>query len=140
MGVFVNLTTNIEVTKAVPRIVKWRVTAAQDCEDVLPPHMLIRVQAYGAGTGETNPYGTPHTLVVRDDNALSTCLRVKVTPQNEHDQAEVHDKVIGGAPYTDLAALYAANVSAPQTNRKRLQALQAGLVAAGVLSAEFAGT
>jgi len=140
MGVFVNLTTNIEVVKAVPRIVKYRLTAAQDCDSELPPYLLMQVQAYGAGTGETNPYGSPHTLVVRDGQALSTCLRVKATPQNERDQIEVYDTIIGGTPYTTLAGIYAANVSAPQTNRKRLQALQAGLVAAGVLSAEFAGT
>lgn len=140
MGLFVNLTTNIEVTKSVPRIVKWRVTSVQDCEDALPPHMLVQVQAYGAGAGETNPYGMPHTLVVRDGQALSTCLRVKASPQNERDQLEVHDKVIGGTPYTDLSAAYAANVSAPATNRKRLQAVQSVLVASGALSAEFAGT
>ena len=140
MAKFVQLTANIEVTKAVPRIVKWRVTAAQDCEDALPPHMLIQVQAYGAGEDETNPYGERHTLCIRDGQALSACLRVKATPQNERDQIEICDKVIGGTPYTTLSALYAGNVSGTATNAKRLQALQAGLVEAGALSAEFAGT
>ena len=140
MAQFVALTANIEVANNVPRIVKWKVTGAQDHDNELPPYLIVQVQAYGAGAGETNPYSNVKTLCIRDGSALSTCLRVKPTPQAMDDQIEVIDKVIGGTPYTTLAELYAANVTGGGTNAKRLQALQAGLVAAGAVSAEFAGT
>ena len=140
MAAYVALATNIEVANNVPRIVKWKATGAQDHDDELPPYLIVKVQAFGAGAADSNPYGDVKTLCIRDGNALSTCLRVKPTPQRMDDQLEVIDKIIGGTPYTTLAALYAANVTGGGTNAKRLQALQAGMVAAGAVSAEFAGT
>jgi hypothetical protein len=140
MAQFVQLTANIEVANAVPRIVKWRATHAQDFDTELPPYLIVKIQTFGAGVGESNPYSDVKTLCIRDGNALSTCLRVKETPQRMDDQLEVFDQVIGGTPYTTLSALYAANVSGGGTNAKRLQALQGGMVAAGAVSVAFAGT
>lgn len=140
MGKYITLTTAIEVTNNVPRIVKFRVVGAQDFDEEQPPYMIVRVQAYGPGAGDANPYGDVKTLCIRDGSALSTALRVKSTPQKMDDQIEVVDKVIGGTPYTTLSAAYAANVTGAASNAKRLQALQAALVAAGAVSAEFAGT
>ena len=139
MGQFVALTTNIPVVNNVANIVKFKVTGAEDHEGEAPPYLIVKVQCYGAGAGTVNPYSNVKTLVVRDGTALSTCLRVKNAPQAMDDQIEVYDAVIGGTPYTTLSALYAANCTGTPSNLKRLQALQAGLVAAGVLSAAFAG-
>jgi hypothetical protein len=140
MGKYIQLTTPIGVANNVPRIVKFRVVGAQDFDEETPPYMIVKIQAYGPGAGDVNPYGDLKTLCVRDGSALSTVLRVKATPQKMDDQIEVFDSVIGGTPYTTLSAAYAANVSGVATNAKRLQALQAVLVSAGVVSAEFAGT
>lgn len=140
MGQYVALTANIEIANAVPRITKWRAIGAEDHDAESPPYLIVKVQAYGAGTADSNPYSTVKTLCIRDGSALSTCLRVKPTPQAMDDQIETVDKVIGGTPYTTLAALYAANVTGGGTNAKRLQVLQAGMVAAGAMSVEFAGT
>jgi len=140
MATNVNLTTNIPVVNNVANIVKWGAIYAEAHDSELPPYLNIKVQAYGSGAGSSNPYAGVNTLCIRDGSALSTCLRVKGTPQNMTDQLEVFDQVIGGTPYTTLSALYAANVTGGGTNAKRLQALQAGMVAAGAVSAAFAGT
>lgn len=140
MGKYVTLSTPIEVVNNVPRIVKLRAVGVTDFDEESPPYMIVKVQAYGPGAGDANPYGDVKTLCIRDGNALSTTLRVKATPQKMDDQIEVVDKVIGGTPYTTLSAAYAANVSGTATNAKRLQALQAALVPAGAVSVEFAGT
>ena len=139
MGKYIVLTNPIEITNNVPRVTKFRCVGAQDFDEEQPPYLIAKVQVYGPGAGDSNPYGPVHTLVVRDGNALSSVLRAKATPQRMDDQFEVVDAVLGGTPYTTLAALYAANVSGQASNAKRLQALQSGLVAAGVVPASFAG-
>ena len=140
MGKYIVLTNPIEITNNVQRAVKFRCVGAQDFDEEQPPYLIAKVQVYGPGAGDANPYGPVHTLCIRDGNALSSVLRAKATPQRMDDQFEVVDAVIGGTPYTTLAGLYAANVSGVASNAKRLQALQAGLVAAGTMPAEFAGT
>ena len=49
MAAYVALATNIEVANNVPRIVKWKAIYAEDHDTELPPYLIIKVQAYGAG-------------------------------------------------------------------------------------------
>ena len=135
----VNLTTNIPVVNAVSSIRKWAAIDVADHAEQTPPYLLIKIQAYGPGSGTSDPYSSDLTLAIYDSQPC-TCARVKAVPQSDSDQLEVYSVTLAGTPYTTLSALYQANTSGTGTKVKRLAALQAGLVAAGALSAEFAGT
>lgn len=151
MGKFIELAKRITGIDGTAEIVKWTVLSAEN--HVLKPstYLLVRVQMYSDGEGDANPYGSVRTLCIRDGNALSSCLRVNVDGPGHDQHLEIYDNVIGGTPYTDLLALFAEQsedvIGAdgkrerdPVVMSKRLQRLQGGLVAAGAMSADFAGT
>jgi hypothetical protein len=62
MGKYITLTAPVEVANNVPRIVKFRAVGATDYDEESPPYLIVKVQAYGAGAGDVNPYGPVHTL------------------------------------------------------------------------------
>ena len=129
------LTTPIVNTLSIPRLVKYEITNVVDNDDSVPPCLSIRLQVYGP----TNlPYGDGVSLLAYDSQA-STCLRVKSVQQSTSDLIEVYGAVITGL-YTRLSGVYNANTSGQGTKRKRYAALEADLVASGILTAAFVGT
>ena len=129
------LTTPIINTLAITRLVKYEITNVVDNDDSVPPCLSIRLRVYGT----TNlPYGDGVSLLVYDEQA-STCLRVNAVPQSTSDLMEVYGAVITGL-YTRLSGVFNANTSGQGTKRKRFAALEADLVASGILTAAFVGT
>lgn len=142
----------IELAKSIPgidgkSIVRWRVVSAEDRKLAPSTCLLVRVQMYGEGETDANPYGNVRTLCIRDGAALSSCLRVNPDGQTPEQHLEIYDNVIGGTPYTTLLAAYAGDEGEGAKRKdptgyesRRLQRLQAALVASGAMSPEFAGT
>jgi hypothetical protein len=130
----INLTTNIINPLDIPRLVKYEILSVDDNDISVPPCLSVRIQVYGPNN---LPYGDGVSLLAYDSQA-STCLRVKSVPQSSSDLVEVYGVVITGL-YTRLAGVWNANVSGAGTKRKRFAALEADLVASGILSTAFAG-
>jgi hypothetical protein len=65
---------------------------------------------------------------------------VNPTPQGISDQFLYGSAVLTGNQYTALSAIWNGNCTGGGTRVKRLAALEAALVTAGVLPAAFAGT
>jgi hypothetical protein len=131
----INLMTNINIANNIPRIAKWQIADAHDCANQTPPCLTIALNLFGPGSVIFGSYN----LAVFDTLASST-LAVNATPQGIADQFLYGSAVLAGNQYTALAAIWNANTTGGGTRAKRLAALEAALVSAGVLSAAFAGT
>jgi len=135
----INLTTNIENPRDIPRIVKWEIVDVNDYNRQVPPYLLVRVQIHGGDAETSNPY-KDYVLCIYDAPLASTCLRKKDAPKGYDDLFELFSAVLPGDTYTQLAAAWNANTKDGGTRRLRDKALEAALVATGVLGTEFAGT
>ena len=131
----INLTTNITITNDIPRIVKWQVADAHDCANQTPPCLTLALNLIGSGAVIFGSYN----LAIFDTLA-STTLTVNPTPQGLSDQFLYGSAVLTGHQYTALSAIWNGNCTGGGTRAKRLAALEAALVTAGVLPAAFAGT
>jgi len=131
----INLTTNITITNDIPRIVKWQVADAHDCANQTPPCLTLALNLIGSGAVIFGSYN-----LAIFDTLPSTTLTVNPTPQGISDQFLYGSTVLAGNQYTALAGIWNGNCSGAGTRAKRLAALEAALVSAGVLSAAFAGT
>ena len=131
----INLTTNINIANDVPRITKWQVADAHDCANQTPPCLTLALNLLGPGAVIFGSYN----LAIFDTLA-STTLTVNPTPQGISDQFLYGSTVLTGNQYTALSTIWNGNCSGTGTRAKRLAALEAALVSAGVLSAAFAGT
>jgi hypothetical protein len=131
----INLTTNIPIANDIPRITKWQVADAHDCANQTPPCLSIAINLIGPGAVIFGSYN----LAVFDAIA-SSGLAVNPSPTGINDQFSYTSAVLPGNQYTALAAIWNGNCTGGGTRAKRLAALEAALVTAGVLSAAFAGT
>ena len=131
----INLTTNITILNDIPRITKWQVADAHDCANQTPPCLTLALNLIGPGAVIFGSYN----LAIFDTLA-STTLIVNSTPQGISDQFLYGSAVLTGNQYTALSAIWNGNCTGGGTRAKRLAALEAALVTAGVLPAAFAGT
>lgn len=134
-----NLTTNVEVVKDIPRIVKLKLVRAIDHDEATPPYLEIWTQPYGPGAGITNPYGEAIRQSICDSPAASTVLIVKPSPTGPSDQLDVVTRNLAGTPYTTLAGIFNGTTT-PATADGRKKALEAACFANGVWDTPFAGT
>ena len=131
----INLTTNITIANDIPRVIKWQVADAHDCANQTPPCLTLALNLIGSGAVIFGSYN-----LAIFDTLPSTTLTVNPTPQGISDQFLYGSTVLAGNQYTALAGIWNGNCSGAGTRAKRLAALEAALVSAGVLSAAFAGT
>ena len=151
-----NLITNIDITKSIARITKWKTVNVDDKdaetvigEDGLPqistPFAVVNVILCGADLKDVNNNNVPYSNVYKRyqliayDSLPSIVLRRKAAPNGYYDEFELQSIIVSGL-YTTVTTAYNANVSGADKTRKRCLAVDAIAVSSTLLGPEFAAT
>lgn len=126
------LTTPISIVNAITSIAKWEVFGYQDNDALASPTVNVIVRVWKLNT----TYGL-YSLVASDvQNSL--CLMVNLSPASLTDQLITgYQDLSANTPYTAITNAHDAAVG---NQKAKKVAVEAVLVARGLLSAAFAGS